>query len=150
MESHKSNYKSSGVHDADPDTTAFRAGWPAWLGILGSAWIIFAPFTLVYFDTTMALVNELIVGTIAFISSMYLAYMANRSHDTTGRMVAGWLLVVCGLWLIVSPFVLNYSSVPRAFSNNIITGVLFVVVALYGLFFHSKRFDKGIVESNSR
>src|SRR5690348_2103961 len=104
------NSKSSVVHDTDPDTTAFRAGWPAWLGIVGSFWVIMAPFTLVYFNNITALANELIIGTLAFILSVYCAYMANRNHDRKTRVIAGWLLVACGIWLVFAPFILNYSS----------------------------------------
>lgn len=136
--------KSTAAHEADPDRTAFRAGWPAWLGIAGSVWLILAPFVLLYTDNITALANSLIVGTIGFISSSFCAYMANRDHDKTARIVAGWLLAACGIWLILTPFVLDYSSVPEAFSNNLITGVLFVIISLYGLFYHSKRFDKAI------
>lgn len=136
--------KSSMVHDHDPDTTAFKAGWPAWLGILGGLWLILAPFTLVYFDNITALSNELVVGTIALILSVYCACMANRPHDKTGRLIAGWLLVVCGAWLVIAPFILNYSSVPRAFSNDLITGIIFIIVALYGVLFHSRRYDKAL------
>lgn len=136
--------KTSAVHDTDPDTTAFRAGWPAWLGILGSVWLIFSPFVLVYFNTTIALANTLFVGLAGFICSVYCAYMANRSHDKTTRLIAGWLLVACGVWLILAPFVLNFSSAPRAFTSSIITGIIFVGVALYGVLYHSRRFDKSI------
>src|SRR4051794_16552245 len=103
-----------------------------------------APFTLVYFDNTTALSNKLVVGTIGLILSVYYAYMANRPHDKTGRLIAGWLLVICGVWLVLAPFILNYFSVPRAFSNDLITGVLFIIVALYGLLYHSRRYDKGL------
>lgn len=138
------NSKTSAVHDTDPDTTAFKAGWPAWLGLLGSFWIIMSPFTLVYFDSIPALANDLIVGSIAFVLSAYCAYMANRDHDKMPRLVAGWLLVGCGAWLILAPFILNFTSVARALSNDLITGVLFIIVALYGLLFHTRRYDKAI------
>lgn len=43
-----------------------------------------------------------------------------------------WTLVVLGIWLIVSPFILGYSNVANALWNNIVIGIAVAVIAYWG------------------
>lgn len=43
-----------------------------------------------------------------------------------------WVNVVLGVWLIVAPYVLSYSTTSTALWNDIIIGVLVAIVALIG------------------
>jgi hypothetical protein len=45
-----------------------------------------------------------------------------------------WVVVILGLWLIVSPWVLGYSGQVNATWNAVIVGIIFFVVGLYGSF----------------
>ena len=40
-----------------------------------------------------------------------------------------WLNVILGIWLIVSPFLLGYSTLMNVMYNDIIVGVLVAVIA---------------------
>lgn len=40
-----------------------------------------------------------------------------------------WINLILGLWLIVSPFVLGFSSNAYALWNNLIVGILVAVIA---------------------
>lgn len=42
-----------------------------------------------------------------------------------------WLNVILGIWLIVAPFVLGYSTLTNAMWNDIIVGVLVAVIAFF-------------------
>jgi len=43
-----------------------------------------------------------------------------------------WLLVLVGIWLIIAPWVLNFSDNPGAMWNSIIFGVIVGVINLVG------------------
>ncbi|MBE3583818.1 MAG: SPW repeat protein [Limnochordaceae bacterium] len=44
-------------------------------------------------------------------------------------MWQGWINVLLGVWLIVSPFILGYRDVPAALWNGIIVGVIVAVLS---------------------
>ncbi|MER3406665.1 MAG: hypothetical protein C4289_17095, partial [Chloroflexota bacterium] len=48
------------------------------------------------------------------------------------RYLFAWLNVILGLWLIISPWVLGYTTTTAAFYNALIVGVLVAVFALLG------------------
>ena len=41
-----------------------------------------------------------------------------------------WVLVLAGIWLIISPWVLGYSSLTGAMGNSVILGVIVGVIGL--------------------
>jgi len=41
-----------------------------------------------------------------------------------------WVLVLAGIWLIISPWVLGYSSLAGAMGNSVILGVIVGVIGL--------------------
>ncbi|MEK7593434.1 MAG: SPW repeat protein [Patescibacteria group bacterium] len=45
-----------------------------------------------------------------------------------------WVVLVLGLWILLSPFVLAFSGLSSAMWSNVISGVLVVILALWSLF----------------
>lgn len=45
----------------------------------------------------------------------------------------GWTCIVAGIWLILAPFALGYSTVAAALWNDIILGLIVLVVGGYAL-----------------
>ena len=45
-----------------------------------------------------------------------------------------WAVLVLGLWILLSPFVLAFSGLSSAMWSNVISGVLIVIFALWSLF----------------
>ena len=41
-----------------------------------------------------------------------------------------WVLVLAGIWLIISPWVLGYNTVTGAMGNNVVLGVIVGVIGL--------------------
>ncbi len=41
-----------------------------------------------------------------------------------------WILVLAGIWLIISPWVLGYNSVTGPMANSVILGVIVGVIGL--------------------
>lgn len=50
-----------------------------------------------------------------------------------------WLGVIFGIWLIVAPFVLGYSTVTNAMWNDIIVGVVVAVISFFSWYTASHR-----------
>ena len=45
-----------------------------------------------------------------------------------------WIEVFFGVWLVIAPFVLKYSSTTGAMWNDVIVGVVVGLIALFGIF----------------
>lgn len=46
----------------------------------------------------------------------------------------GWAELVLGIWILASPWILGFSDITLALWSNLITGVVVVIVSLWGLF----------------
>lgn len=42
-----------------------------------------------------------------------------------------WLAVILGVWLVITPWVLQFTADARLLWNNIIVGIVVVLIALY-------------------
>ena len=42
-----------------------------------------------------------------------------------------WTTIALGAWLIVSPWVLGFASINLALWNNVIAGIVFILLALW-------------------
>src|SRR5512138_297680 len=94
------------------------------LNLSFAMWQVFSPFILGYAGVPLALWNGLMVG---------LAMLALASFRTLrpGRSsLPGWLNLLLGTWLAVSPFVLGFASVNAAAANHITIGIAVMFFAL--------------------
>jgi hypothetical protein len=53
---------------------------------------------------------------------------AGVSQPTAGG--ANWVNVLLGIWVIISPFLIQFSQLPAAMWNNVIVGILIALLAL--------------------
>ncbi|HEY7000178.1 MAG TPA: SPW repeat protein [Candidatus Udaeobacter sp.] len=53
---------------------------------------------------------------------------ATASDSITGG--ASWLNVLLGIWVIISPFVVQFARLPAAMWNNVIVGIVIAILAL--------------------
>jgi hypothetical protein len=97
----------------------------SWLVALVGLWVIISPFALGTTHTTKVLWNEIVVG------GLLLILGASAGLATSRRIVTGinWLNVALGIWLIISPYVLSYSSVSTTTFNDIYSGAVALVLA---------------------
>lgn len=61
--------------------------------------------------------------------------MDNRPSINAGvsqltRGGANWVNVLFGIWVIISPFMVQFSQLPAAVWNNVITGIVIALLAL--------------------
>src|SRR5579871_5878560 len=98
------------------------------LNILAGLWLIISPFILAFSSLPIALWDTLIVGIVVVI----LAWIRAANPE---RMVGlSWINILLGLWLIISPFVLNYSDAVRASWNDVILGIIVLVLGAWSAF----------------
>ena len=105
-------------------TRAAVAGMASSLNLLAGAWLIISPFVLDFGLVHTPMWNAVIVGIVVAVFAATRAYLPHRAVGLS------WLDVALGIWLIVSPFVLRYTSVPAAMNNALIVGV---IICLFGL-----------------
>jgi len=97
-----------------------------WLVALAGLWEVIAVFILGYTASSAALWNALIVG----VALLVLGVWAALSNQATTDKTLDWINVVIGVWLIIAPFILGYSAIVAAMVNDIIVGVVVVVLEL--------------------
>jgi formate hydrogenlyase subunit 4 len=60
--------------------------------------------------------------------------MNNRQYMRAGlsQTTAGisWINIVLGIWVIISPFVVQFTRFPAAMWNNVIVGIVIAVLAI--------------------
>jgi hypothetical protein len=90
--------------------------------ILG-LWLVISPWALSYMTETVPTWNAIIVGLIIAVAAAG-ALVAFHTWEE-------WVNVVLAIWLIVSPFALDYASHATVLWNQIIVGALVGILALW-------------------
>lgn len=98
--------------------------WLSWLAFLAGLWLIISPFVLRFSTITNPTSNAVIVGVIVAVAAFITAVWAR----VTGVWLS-WLIAIAGLWLVLSPFILSYTSHMAALVNAIVLGILVIVFA---------------------
>ncbi len=91
--------------------------------ILGT-WLIVSPYILGY-TSSAAKWDQTIFGIVILILSAT-RYIAPRMEW------ASWLNSLAGLWMIIAPFLLNYST-SASYWNEVIVGVVVTIIALWNM-----------------
>jgi hypothetical protein len=92
------------------------------LDILAGIWLLISPFVL-GFETSQATTNNVILG----IAIGVLA--AIRFSGAYSASWISWINVVLGIWVLLSPWILGFSWVPESMTNNVIVGILVILLA---------------------
>ena len=94
----------------------------SWVIVLVGIWQIFAPWIWGYSWRAAAVWSDVVTG--IFLTIGALSVVTYRSTWPA------WWSIVLGAWLIVSPFALGYSFIPRAQANDIVVGVIVIVLGI--------------------
>jgi hypothetical protein len=97
-----------------------------WVVAVIGIWGGIAPFILGYSMQIAAVWNAIIVG-LAFL--VFGAWSALTEVGSSARGL-NWLNFLIGIWLIISPYVLGFSSITVAMWNSIIVGAVVSVMEL--------------------
>ncbi len=99
----------------------------SWIIAVAGLWEIVAPFIFGMTATTAFLWDAIIIGLALVVLGVWAA-LANQ--ETTVKYL-NWINAVLGLWLIIAPFVLSYSSAAAAMWNDIIIGLVVLVLGAW-------------------
>jgi phosphoglycerol transferase MdoB-like AlkP superfamily enzyme len=112
------------------ETVMRKLYWQDWLTAVVGAWLIVSPWILKFptlegMLATFAILNFALAGlaTLAFAAAALASY----------RLWEEWADIVIGLWLVVSPWVLQLTVSPLAKWNAVITGLIIIVTAAWTL-----------------
>ena len=90
--------------------------------ILG-LWLVISPWALSYMMETIPTWNAIIVGVVIAVAAIGALVAFHKWEE--------WVNVALAVWLIVSPFVLDYASNTTVLWNQIIVGALVGILALW-------------------
>lgn len=95
--------------------------WEDWMGIALGAWMLASPWVLGYADNSAAVMNALVLGAILVLEEL----LELGTHETAEE----WIDLAAGIWLVVSPFALGFSTVTPAAVNAVAVGLLTALFA---------------------
>jgi hypothetical protein len=92
-----------------------------WINLLLGVWLIAA--AIARGATGVAMSNDFVLGILLIAFSWWMLGAALPPVGTA------WFEMLCGLWLIVAPFVLGYTQRHAATGNDVIVGIITIIVA---------------------
>lgn len=99
------------------------------INMLLGAWLIVSPYILSYSSTT-AKWNQTIFGVVILLLAVA-RYIMPRLE------LASWLAGLAGIWMIIAPFILNYSTAV-AYWNEVLVGIVVAMVAFWNTTIHTR------------
>lgn len=94
------------------------------LDVLAGIWLLISPFVL-GFAAHQATTNNVILGIVIGIIA------AIRVLGAFNYPGLSWLNAVLGLWVMLSPWILNFGQYAVPTTNNVIVGILVVLLAMW-------------------
>jgi len=99
--------------------------WEDWAGVVLGVWLLVSPWVLGYSDHFAATANAVLLGII--LASEELIHLGK--HEDAEE----WVDLVAGLWLVVSPAVLGFGSLPAPLINTVAVGLLTMMFGAWAL-----------------
>ena len=92
-----------------------------WINLVLGVWLIVSPFVIGYFassaSSTVTIANDGILGVLLVACSWWIAAAMAAKLGVSGFQA------LCGIWLIIAPFVLRYAELSRATRNDMVVGI---------------------------
>src|SRR2546423_6495501 len=88
------------------------------LNVIAGLWLLISPFVLGFSALQAATWDTAVVGVVVLL----LAW--TRAANPDRYIGLSWVNLLLGIWLIISPFVLAYSTSPHATWNDVILGIV--------------------------
>jgi len=99
--------------------------WQDAVNIILSIWLFISPWVLGYSGGQAQAWNAWIVAVVVFVLSIASLAQFQRWEE--------WINVLLGIWLILSPWILRFSTNSRPAANAIIVGIIVGVLALWNV-----------------
>ncbi|HMF97068.1 MAG TPA: SPW repeat protein [Vicinamibacterales bacterium] len=95
----------------------------SWINLLVGIWLLIAPFMLNGFAHATVAANDVVLGFLLIATFSWMLAV------TAASAFWAWFQVLCGLWLIVSPYALRYTDLHASTGNDLLMGLITIVVA---------------------
>lgn len=105
--------------------------WQDWINVLLGAWLFFSPWLLGYFNMYNAAWNSYVLGIAIFVFAVWALYAPQAWEE--------WTLLILGVWLVISPWVLGFYGDGNATWNMVIVGILTIIFASFTFPFWTRR-----------
>jgi hypothetical protein len=92
----------------------------SWINLILGIWLVISPLLVGYSTSHIPAGNNVILGLLLIASSWWIL-----ASDT---IEVGWFQILCGIWLIIAPFVLGYHALTSAMANDVIVGIIALIV----------------------
>ncbi len=100
--------------------------WQDWVSLVLGIWLFFSPWILSFYSTMPAMSwNFFIVGAAFFVFG---AFGLNQRS-----LWEEWVNLVLGIWMIVSPWVLQYAGNVTPRDDAIVIGIIVAVMSIWAL-----------------
>jgi SPW repeat len=95
------------------------------LNMLAGSWLVISPWVLGFLRLQAPFLDTILVGVAVLILA------AIRLEMSGGACALSCINFLLGLWLLMSPFVLDFTSAMRATGNAIVLGILVGILGLW-------------------
>jgi hypothetical protein len=99
--------------------------WQDPINIVAGLWMIVSPWVLAYNTDARPTWNAVILGILIAAVALYALVKVFAWEE--------WANVAYGAWLVISPWVLGFSSLTQATYNHVVVGLVVAVLALWAL-----------------
>jgi hypothetical protein len=93
------------------------------LDVLAGIWLLISPFVLAFQHINAAATNNVIFGIVIGLLALY------RFMNPATNAGVSWLNVILGIWVLISPFVIGFSTYHVPTTNNVIMGIVVIILA---------------------
>lgn len=98
-----------------------------WVVVVLGVWEFIAAFILGYTNKASAEWDAIIIG----IALVILAGWAALANQMGTIKTLSWINTILGVWLVIAPFILSYTSIKGAMWNDIIVGIIVAVLSVW-------------------
>lgn len=102
-----------------------KSRWQDWFSLLLGIWLFIAPMIGVGAATGVAAWNAYICGALVVIFSVWALSRPQKWEE--------WTNSVLGLWILIAPFVLQFTGDQAALWNHVIVGIVLGADALWAV-----------------
>ena len=99
-----------------------KTRWQDWINMVVGLWLFFSPWTLAYTDMTSAAWNAYLLGAGIVVFSIWALFNPQIWEERIN--------FILGLWLFVSPWILQYTREMTPTLNMIIVGIIVAVLSV--------------------
>ena len=102
-----------------------RKRWQDWITLALGIWVLISPWVYGFAASGVATANAVVLGAVVIVYSAV--------ELSVPRVWEEWLMLIGGLWLLVSPWVLGFEAKTAAVWNTAVSGIVIALLAVWAL-----------------